>query len=66
MKYKRNTACIHLYMHAEENKKLKSNLYTEGQKMDLHALLISAARMDENFYQALLDSADWLRRDEAE
>jgi hypothetical protein len=62
--YNRNTACIHLYMHPEENQRLKSNIYIDGQNMDLKALLITAARMDQEFHDAFLEAADWLRRDE--
>lgn len=62
--YNRQTACIHLYMHAQENQKLKSNLYIDGQNMDIKALLVTAARMDQNFHDAFLQAADWLRRDE--
>jgi hypothetical protein len=62
--YNRNTACIHCYMHPEENQRLKSNIYIDGQKADLKALLVTAARMDQNFHDAFLEAADWLRRDE--
>jgi hypothetical protein len=51
-------------MHAQENQKLKSNLYIDGQQMDIKALLVTAARMDQNFHDAFLEAADWLRRDE--
>jgi hypothetical protein len=51
-------------MHPEENQRLKSNIYIDGQNMDLKALLITAARMDQSFHDAFLQAADWLRRDE--
>lgn len=62
--YNRQTACIHLYMHAQENQKLKSNIYIDGQNRDIKALLVTAARMDQNFHDAFLQAADWLKRDE--
>lgn len=58
---KRQTACIHLYMHPEER---KVNIYMDGQKADLEALLVTAARMDDRFHDAFLEGAAWLRRDE--
>ena len=63
--YNRNTACIHCYMHPKDNQKLQSNIYVDGQKTDLKALLITAARIDQNFHDAFLEAADWLKRDEA-
>lgn len=59
-----NTACIHLYMHPTESQELKNNLYIDGDIRDLKALLITAARLDENFYQALFESTSWIIRNE--
>lgn len=64
MKYHRNTACVHLYMNPDENQNYRPNIYTDGEIRDLEALLITAARIDENFYNALFESTQWIMRDE--
>lgn len=64
MKYHRNTACVHLYMNPDENQNYRPNIYIDGEIRDLEALLITAARIDENFYNALFESTQWIMRDE--
>ena len=63
MNYNRQTACVHLYMHPETKNAI--NIFVDGKQMDLMALLISAARMDNTFHDAFIQGAEWLRRDEA-
>jgi hypothetical protein len=58
----KQTACVHLYTHPEKN---ECNLYVQGEQRDLLALIIAAARIDENFYNALFDAAQFIIRDEA-
>jgi hypothetical protein len=59
---KHSTACVHLYTHPNED---LVNLYIHGQQFDLTALLISAARINENFYNALFDATQFIINDEA-
>ena len=65
MKYHRNTACVHLYMNPDENQNFRPNIYIDGEICDLKALLVTAARMNDNFYNALFDAAQFIIRDEA-
>ena len=65
MKYHRNTACVHLYMNPDENQNYRPNIYTDGEIRDLEALLITAARIDENFYNALFEAARWIMCNES-
>ena len=62
--FHRKTACIHLYMNPDENQNYRPNIYTDGEIRDLEALLITAARIDENFYNALFEATRWIMRDE--
>ena len=62
--FNRNTACVHLYMNPDENQNYRPNIYTDGEIRDLEALLITAARIDENFYNALFEATQWIMRDE--
>lgn len=64
MNYHRNTACVHLYMNPDENQNFHPNIYIDGEIRDLKALLVTAARMDEKFYNALFESTQWIMRDE--
>lgn len=64
MNYNRNTACVHLYMHPDEKQNYRPNIYIDGEICDLKALLVTAARMNDNFYNALFESAQWIMRDE--
>ena len=64
MNYNRNTACVHLYMNPDENQHVRPTIYIDGEIRDLKALLVTAARMDDNFYNALFESAQWIMRDE--
>jgi hypothetical protein len=58
----KQTACVHLYTHPE---KQEHNLCVQGEQRDLMALIIAAARIDENFYNALFDATQFIIRDEA-
>jgi hypothetical protein len=51
-------------MNPDENQNFRPNIYIDGGIRDLKALLVTAARMDENFYNALFESAQWIMRDE--
>jgi hypothetical protein len=62
MTYKQNTACVHLFVHPEGPNKV--NIFVQGEKGDLMALLITAARMNDTFHDAFLEGAKWLERDE--
>ena len=53
---------MHLYTHPEKN---ECNLYIQGEQRDLLALIITAARTNDNFYNALFDAAQFIIRDEA-
>ena len=64
MKYHRNTACVHLYMNPDENQNFRPNIYIDGEICDLKALIVTAARMNDNFYNALFESTQWIMRDE--
>lgn len=59
---KHSTACVHLYTHPSED---QVNIYIHGQQFDLTALLISAARINDNFYNALFDATQFIINDEA-
>ena len=51
-----------MYTHPEKD---ECNLYVQGEQRDLMALIIAAARIDDNFYNALFDAAQFIIRDEA-
>ena len=57
------TACVHLYTHPKVKQSV--NIFIEGEIRDLEALLITAARIDDNFYNALFEAARWIMRDES-
>lgn len=60
------TACIHLYVNPfAKNGKGDCNVYIDGQDFDLQALLITAARINEEFYNALFSAASFIIRDES-
>ena len=63
--FNRNTACVHLYMNPDENQNFRPNIFIDGEIKDLKALIITAARMNDNFYNALFESTQWIMRDEA-
>ena len=58
----KQTACVHLYTHPEKN---ECNLYVQGEQRDLLALIVTAARTNDNFYNPLFDAAQFIIRDEA-
>jgi hypothetical protein len=58
----KQTACVHLYTHPETN---ECNLYIQGEQFDLTALIVTAARTNDNFYNALFDATQFIIRDEA-
>jgi hypothetical protein len=51
-------------MNPDENQNFRPNIYIDGEIRDLKALLVTAARMNDNFYNALFESAQWIMRDE--
>ena len=69
MKTKRKfkTSTIHLYHNpCSKNGKGDCNIFIDGETMELEALLITAARVNENFYNALFSAASFIIRDETE
>ena len=52
-------------MYTHPKVKQSVNIFIDGEIRDLEALLITAARIDDNFYNALFEAARWIMRDES-
>lgn len=59
-KFNKAVATVHLFVDPQSN---NCNIYTRGHIFDLEALLVTAARLNEDFERALLEAATFISKE---